>query len=115
MHKIQANASGTRSIEVSDEHLETINKYQLFRDLIDSTGYVDEQVLEKLKLNIRSLLESQTGNDKQLLDLCLDVVYNQNMKAYGLQQLVTLYINWKNQGNANLGMTTRAFQGTPCN
>ena len=30
MHKIQANASGTRSIEVSDEHLETINKYQLF-------------------------------------------------------------------------------------
>jgi hypothetical protein len=115
MHKIQANASGTRSIEVSDEHLETINKYQLFRDLIDSTGYVDEQVLEKLKLNIRSLLESQTGNDKQLLDLCLDVVYNQNMKAYGLQQLVTLYINWKNQGNANLGMTTRAFQGTPFN
>ena len=89
MHKIQANASGTRSIEVSDEHLETINKYQLFRDLIDSTGYVDEQVLEKLKLNIRSLLESQTGNDKQLLDLCQDVVYNQNMKAYGLQQLVT--------------------------
>jgi hypothetical protein len=115
MHKIQANASGTRSIEVSDEHLETINKYQLFRDLKDSTGYVDEQVLEKLKLNIRSLLESQTGNDKQLLDLCLDVVYNQNMKAYGLQQLVTLYINWKNQGNANLGMTTRAFQGTPFN
>ena len=115
MHKIQANASGTRSIEVSDEHLETINKYQLFRDLIDSTGFVDEQVLEKLKLNIRSLLESQTGNDKQLLDLCLDVVYNQNMKAYGLQQLVTLYINWKNQGNANLGMTTRAFQGTPFN
>lgn len=37
------------------------------------------------------------------------------MKAYGLQQLVLLYINWKNQANGNLGMTTRSFQGTPFN
>ena len=87
----------------------------MFRDLIDSTGYVDEQVLDKLKLNIRALLESETGRDKDLLDLCLDVVYHPNMKAYGLQQLVLLYINWKNQANNNLGMTTRAFQGTPFN
>lgn len=115
MTNIQANASGTRSIQITDEHLQTLDKYQLFRDLIDSTGYVDEQVLDKLKLNIRSLLESETGHDKALLDLCLDVVYHPNMKAYGLQQLVLLYINWKNQGNANLGMTTRAFQGTPFN
>ena len=115
MAKIQTNSSGTRSIEVSEEHLATIEKYQLFRDLIDSTGYVDEQVLEKLKLNIRALLESDTQRDKQLIDLCLDVIYHPNMKAYGLQQLVLLYINWKNQGNANLGMTTRAFQGTPFN
>ena len=34
--KIQSNASGTRSIEISDTHLETIEKYQLLRDLIDS-------------------------------------------------------------------------------
>jgi hypothetical protein len=115
MPKIQANASGTRSIEISEQHLETINHYQLFRDLIDSTGYVDEQVLEKLKLNIRSLLESETVHDKALLDLCLDVVYHANMKAFGLQQLVLLYINWKNQANNNLGMTVRSFQGTPFN
>ena len=95
MNKIQANITGTRNIEVSDEHLQTIDRYQLFRDLIDSTGYVDDQVLEKLKLNIRSLLESEAGKDKQLLDLCLDVVYHPNMKAFGLQQLVVLYINWK--------------------
>ena len=114
-YKIQANSSGTRSIEVSEEHLQTIEKYQLFRDLIDSSGYVDEEVLNKLKLNIRSLLESEAGLDKQLLDLCLDVVYHANMKAYGLQQLVILFINWKNSGNDNLGMTTRAFQGTPFN
>ena len=97
MAKIQTNASGTRSIEVSDEHLRTIEDYQLFRDLIDSNGYVDEEVLNKLKLNVRSMLESETGKDKRLLDLCLDVIYHPNMKAYGLQQLVLLFINWKNQ------------------
>ncbi len=95
MYKIQTNQSGTRSIEISVEHLMTIDKYQLFRDLIDSNGFIDEQVLEKLKLNIRSLLESENGNDKDLLNLCFDVIYHQNMKAFGLQQLVILYINWK--------------------
>lgn len=115
MAKIQTNSSGTRSIDISDKHLETIEKYQLFRDLIDSNGYVDEQVLEKLKLNIRSLLETESGRDKDLIDLCLDVIYHPNMKAYGLQQLVILFINWKNRANNNLGMTTRAFQGTPFN
>ena len=115
MYKIQTNASGTRSIEINEEHLQTIEDYQLFRDLIDSNGYVDEQVLDKLKLNIRSMLESDAGKDKRLLDLCLDVIYHGNMKAFGLQQLVLLYINWKDQGNDNLGMTTRAIQGTPFN
>ena len=113
--KIQTNSSGTRSIDVSEDHLLTIEKYQLFRDLIDSNGYVDEQVLDKLKLNIRSLLEGDAGKDKALLDLCLDVIYHPNMKAFGLQQLVLLYINWKNQGNENLGMTMRSIQGTPFN
>ena len=115
MYKIQTNSSGTRSIEISEEHLQTIEKYQLFRDLFDSSGYVDEEVLNKLKLNIRSLLESEAGMDKQLLDLCLDVIYHSNMKAFGLQQLVILFINWKDRGNDNLGMTSRAFQGTPFN
>ena len=113
--KIQSNSSGTRSIEVSELHLQTIDQYQLFRDLIDSNGYVDEQVLEKLRLNIRSLLEGDAGKDKNLLDLCLDVIYHHNMKAFGLQQLVLLYINWKNQANGDLGSTVRAIQGTPFN
>ena len=115
MAKIQTNSSGTRSIEISEKHLETIEKYQLFRDLIDSNGYVDESVLEKLKLNIRALLETEAGRDKDIIDLCLDVIYHPNMKAYGLQQLVLLFINWKNRTNENLGMTKRAFQGTPFN
>jgi hypothetical protein len=37
------------------------------------------------------------------------------MKAFGLQQLVLLYINWKDRGNDSLGSTTRAIQGTPFN
>ena len=115
MYKIQTNSSGTRSIDFSEDHLQTIEDYQLFRDLIDSNGYVDEQVLDKLKLNIRSLLGSEAGKDKRLLDLCLDVIYHANMKAFGLQQLVLLFINWKNRGSNDLGMTTRALQGTPFN
>jgi len=95
MAKIQTNASGTRNIEVSDQHLATIDQYQLFSGLIDSNGIVDEPVLDKLKLNIRALLESEAGGDKQLLDLCLDVVYHPNMKALGLQNLVQLYNDWK--------------------
>ncbi len=95
MMKIQANASGTRSIEISEQHLATIYQYQLLRDLVDSNGYIDESVLDKLKLNIRSLLESETGRDKQLLDLCLDVIYHPNMKAIGLQNLVQLFKDWK--------------------
>jgi hypothetical protein len=99
MFKIQANASGTRSIEVSEQHLETIEKYSLLRNLIDSNGIVDEPVLEKLKLNVRSILESATPTDSQLLDLCLDVIYNSNMKAFGLHQLILLYIEWENKRN----------------
>ena len=95
MKKIQANASGTRSIEISEQHLATIDQYQLLRDLIGSNGYIDEPVLDKLKLNIRSLLESEAGRDKQLLDLCLDVIYHPNMKAIGLQNLMTAYKEWK--------------------
>lgn len=96
MIKIQTNTSGTRSIEISEQHLCVIDRYQLFQDLIDSNGYIDEPVLDKLKLNIRALLESEAGRDKELLDLCLDVVYHPNMKALGLQNLVQLYKDWRN-------------------
>ena len=48
MFDIQLNESGTRHLQVSEENLRTIEKYALFRDLVDSTGYVTEDVLEKL-------------------------------------------------------------------
>ena len=97
MYKIQANQSGTRTIEVSDQHLETIKKYSLLQGLIDSNGIVDESVLDKLKLNLRSLIASSEANSKDLLDLCIDVIYHNNMKAFGLQQLILLYIKWVDQ------------------
>ncbi len=100
---IQANPSGTRSIEVSEAHLQTIDRYALLRNLIDSNGIIDETVLDKLKFNVRSLLESDAGKDKSLLDLCLDVIYNNNMKAFGLHQLVLLYIDWKGKQTTDGG------------
>ena len=87
MYTIQANPSGTRNLEISEENLATIEKYGLFRHLIDSNGIVDETVLDKLKLNIRSLIAAQEEDSKDLLDLCIDVIYHNNMKAFGLQQL----------------------------
>ena len=97
MHTIQTNVSGTRSMEISEEHLKTIQKYALFQQLIDSNGIVDESVLDKLKLNVRSLIASMTENCKDLLDLCIDVIYHNNMKAFGLHQLILLYIKWENE------------------
>ena len=97
MYTIQTNASGTRSMEISEENLQTIQNFALFQHLIDSNGIVDESVLDKLKLSIRSLIASAEGNCKELLDLCIDVIYHNNMKAFGLHQLILLYIRWEKE------------------
>ncbi len=97
MYTIQANPTGTRSIQVTEEHLSTIEKYALFQHLIDSNGIVDESVLEKLRLNIRSLIAAQESDCKDLLDLCIDVIYHKDMKAFGLHQLILLYIQWEEE------------------
>ena len=94
MYTIQANTSGTRTMEISEENLQTIRKYMLFQHLISSTGVVEEQDLEKLKMNVRSLIASQEDDCKDLLDLCIDIIYHNNMKAFGLQQLINLYKEW---------------------
>lgn len=95
MYTIQANQSGTRSLEISEENLQTIQKYMLFQHLISSTGIIDEQDLDKLKMNIRSLIAAQESDCKDLLDLCIDVIYHNNMKAFGLQQLINLFKEWE--------------------
>lgn len=93
MYTITTNKSGTRSITVTDEHLCTIEKYQLLTGLLDSNGIVDEGVLDKLKLTVRSLIASQS-DCKDLLDLCVDVIFHDNMKALGLSALIELYHDW---------------------
>lgn len=103
MYTIQANASGTRSIEVSDQHIETIRKYALFSQLIDSNGIVDEPVLDKLKLNVRSLIASAEEDRKDLLDLCIDVIYHKDMKAFGLFQLIRLYLSRTREEDTDAG------------
>ena len=93
MYSITTNKSGTRCMVISDEHLHTIEKYQLFTGLLDSNGIVDEGVLNKLKLTVRSLIASQE-ECKDLLDLCVAVIFHDNMKAIGLSALIELYNEW---------------------
>lgn len=94
MFQIQTNTSGSRHMTITEQQLATIEKYVLFRDLIDSHGIVTESVLDKLKLNVRSIIEA--GDEcADLIALCQDVLFHDNMKAFGLHQLITLYINWE--------------------
>ena len=95
MYHIQANPTATRSIDISEENLGTIRKYNLFSGLIAANAHIDEYTLDKLKLNIRSLIATQETDCKDLLDLCIDVIYHNNMKAFGLRKLVELYQNWE--------------------
>lgn len=93
MYEIQANAKGSRHLAIRDEHLETIEKYALFQGLVGSTGVIDDLVMEKLRMNVRSLIEANPENG-DLLDFCKEVLYHDNMKPFGLTRLVALYAEW---------------------
>ena len=97
MYTIQLNEKGSHNLQITVKNLETIDRYALFRDLVDSHGYVNEAVLDKLKLNVRALIARSTEDAKDLLDLCIDVIYHNKMKAYGLHNLIILYLDWKRQ------------------
>lgn len=94
MYKIICNMKASRTMEITEMQLQTIEKYSLFNELLDSNGIVDESVLEKLRLNVRSLLESHLS-DADLLDLCQNVLFHNNMKCFGLHQLILLFIDWE--------------------
>lgn len=100
MYQIQTNASGTRQMWIDESHLQTIRKYALFARLIDSNGIVNETVLDKLKLNVQSLMQS-TEDNSDLIALCRDVLFHDNMKAFSLHQLITLYLNWLKETEAD--------------
>ena len=97
MYDIQLNESGTRHLQLTEENLRTIRKYKLLEGLVGSAGFVTETELNKLRMNVRALIASSTENTKDLLDLCIDVIYHSNMKAFGLNQLIILYLQWLNQ------------------
>lgn len=92
VYDLKTNPTGTRSIQITDEHLETLSRYALLNDLLDSNGIVDESVLEKLRLNARALLENNS-EDTKLLTFCQQVLFHDNMKAFGLHQLILLYLD----------------------
>ena len=91
--KINANASGTRTIEVTEVQLQIIKRYSLLDRIANSTGVIDEDSLNKLRLTVRSLIASQTMASKELLELCL-VLYHEDMKALGLNNLIKCYNEW---------------------
>ncbi len=95
-YTIKANLTGTREMTITTSHLETLERLALFSDLLDSNGIVDEGVLDKLRLHVRQLLESRS-DDKELLELCKDVLFHDNMKAYTLHQLISLFLYWKQE------------------
>lgn len=94
MFTILCNMKGSRKLSVSEAHLNTIRRYSLFSDLLDSNGIVGETVLEKLRLNVRSMLSSGS-TDPELIDLCEHILFHPDMKAFGLHQLILLYIDWE--------------------
>lgn len=95
MPTITLNEKGSRHLELTDENLRTIEKYNLFDTLIDSHGYITDETLERLRLTVRSLIASTEGDTRPLLNLCLDVIYAPHFKAYSLGQLFQLYTEWK--------------------
>ncbi len=99
-YKIQANEKGSRFLEVSEAQLITIDKYNLLCGLLNSTGFVDQKTLDKLQLNVRALLEN-TNADADLVDLCQNVLFHDNMKTFGLYKLIEFYIQWKQEQNCN--------------
>ena len=96
MYTIMCNMKGSRMLSVEEAHLNTIERYSLFSDLLDSNGIVEESVLEKLRLNVRSLLSSGEP-DPALLDFCERILFHNDMKAFGLHQLLLLYIEWEKE------------------
>lgn len=94
MAHIQLNEKGTHFLDVEERHFQVMQDYSLLRDLVDSTGYVTEQTLDKLKLNIKALIAG-ADNPKPLIDLCYEVVYHPKMKGYGLRQLIDAYNQWE--------------------
>lgn len=92
--RIQLNEKGSHFLEITDFHFQTLREYALLKDLVDSTGYVTEDILLRLKLHTRSLLLNASPVPQDLLDLYAEVICHDKMKAYGLKQLIEAYVTF---------------------
>ena len=87
---------GSRTMAVTEDNLLALEKYNLFADLVDSNGIVDDGVLERLQFNVRSLMQS-SSHDVDLISLAQDIILHPNMKALALHQRILLYIDWQKE------------------
>lgn len=95
MYNITLNEKATRTLDITEENLQTIRKYRLFQGIVDSTGYITEEVLDKMKMTLRSMIAHSEEDTTDLLNLCIDVIYHDKMKAYGLKNLMAVYRQWE--------------------
>ncbi len=104
MFDLQLNESGSRRVHVTAENLETIRKYSLFDGLVSSPGYVTENEMEVLRQTTRSLIANSDGDCSDLLALCVDIIYHDKMKAFGLKNLIEAYNKWERDQEGDLNL-----------
>ena len=95
--QIQLNDKASHFLEITEQNLFTLQQYALLQDLVDSTGYITEDTMLRLKLRTRSLLLTTTPVPQDLLDLYAEVICHDKMKAFGLKQLMEVYASWNKQ------------------
>ena len=95
--KIQLNEKATHFLEITEQHLQTLQQYALLQDLVDSTGYITEDTMLRLKLRTRSLVLTTVPVPQDLLDLYAEIICHDKMKSFGLKQLMEAYTVWTHQ------------------
>ena len=95
--QIQLNDKASHFLGITEQNLFTLQQYALLQDLVDSTGYITEDTMLRLKLRTRSLLLTTTPVPQDLLDLYAEVICHDKMKAFGLKQLMEVYASWNKQ------------------
>lgn len=55
MYTIQLNEKGSHNLQITEKNLETIDRYALFRDLVDSSWLRQRSRLRQAKIERQSL------------------------------------------------------------
>ena len=95
--KIQLNEKASHFLEITEQNFQTLQQYALLQDLVDSTGYITEDTMLRLKLRTRSLVLTTVPVPQDLLDLYAEVICHDKMKAFGVKQLMEAYTEWTKQ------------------